>query len=157
MRQAADYLRRLRRVRSAGDLARLAAALWGGGRSLPAVGQHGAAATGNIRGALAGRSAGRRGGSRRGAAPLSRAAVPLSLGCVTALREQVSASLRPAHDETAERVRQAAMNGNETGWKEAGKERRLWAAVTATAALLVTHTSRGRSGRRLCPVSRSRG
>jgi transposase len=73
--------------------------------------------------------------------------VPLSLGSVTALQEQLSAALLPAHGEIAQRVRQAAAkNVDETGWKQAGKKRWLWAAVTATAALFVIHLRRGAAG-----------
>jgi transposase len=73
--------------------------------------------------------------------------VPLSLGSVTALQEQLSAALLPAHDEIAFQVRQAAAkNVDETGWKQAGKKRWLWAAVTATAALFVVHLKRGAAG-----------
>jgi transposase len=73
--------------------------------------------------------------------------VPLSLGSVTALQEQLSAALLPAHQEIAEQVRAAAAkNVDETGWKQAGKKRWLWAAVTATAALFVIHLRRGAQG-----------
>jgi transposase len=73
--------------------------------------------------------------------------VPLSLGGVTAMQEQLSEALLPAHDEIAERVRQAAAkNVDETGWKQAGQKRWLWAAVTSTAALFVIHLRRGAAG-----------
>jgi transposase len=73
--------------------------------------------------------------------------VPLSLGSVTALQEQLSAAFLPGHEEIAFQVRQAAAkNVDETGWKQAGKKRWLWAAVTATAALFVIHLRRGASG-----------
>jgi transposase len=73
--------------------------------------------------------------------------VPLSLGSITALQEHLSAALLPAHDEIAEQVRQAAAkNVDETGWKQAGKKRWLWVAVTATAALFVVHLKRGAAG-----------
>jgi len=70
--------------------------------------------------------------------------VPLSLGSVTALQGQMSDALQPAHQEIAQAVRQApAKNVDETGWKQAGDKRWLWAAVTATAALFVIHLKRG--------------
>jgi transposase len=73
--------------------------------------------------------------------------VPLSLGSVTALQEQLSAALLPAHEEIAEAVRPApAKNVDETGWKQAGKRRWLWAAVTSTCALFVIHLKRGAEG-----------
>lgn len=72
---------------------------------------------------------------------------PLSLGSVTALQEQVSQALAPAHQEIAAEVRPApAKNVDETGWKQAGEKRWLWAAVTATAALFVIHLRRGAAG-----------
>jgi len=73
--------------------------------------------------------------------------VPLSLGSVTALQEQLGEALAPAHAEIAEAVRPAPVkNVDETGWKQAGKKRWLWAAVTSTAALFVIHLRRGADG-----------
>jgi transposase len=73
--------------------------------------------------------------------------VPLSLGSVTALQEQLGAALLPAHEEIAQAVRPAPVkNVDETGWKQAGKKRWLWAAVTSTAALFVIHLRRGAEG-----------
>jgi len=73
--------------------------------------------------------------------------VPLSLGSVTALQEQLGEALAPAHQEIAEAVRPAPVkNVDETGWKQAGKKRWLWAAVTSTAALFVIHLKRGAEG-----------
>jgi transposase len=73
--------------------------------------------------------------------------VPLSLGSVTALQEQMSDALAPAHQEIADAVRPApAENVDETGWKQAGKKRWLWAAVTPTCALFVIHLRRGAEG-----------
>src|SRR5262249_8081971 len=58
-------------------------------------------------------------------------------------------ALLPAYHEVAEGVRAAAVkNVEETGWKQAGKRRWLWAAVTATAALFVVHRRRGAVGLR---------
>jgi len=73
--------------------------------------------------------------------------VPLSLGSVTALQEQMSEALAPAHEEIAQEVRPAPVkNVDETGWKQAGKKRWLWTAVTNTAALFVIHLRRGAEG-----------
>jgi|SRR5271166_779602 len=73
--------------------------------------------------------------------------VPLSLGSVTALQQQMSAALAPAHEEIAAEVRPApTKNVDETGWKQAGAKRWLWAAVTSTAALFVIHLKRGAVG-----------
>jgi transposase len=75
--------------------------------------------------------------------------VPLSLGSVTALQEQMSQALQPAHQQIAEEVRPAPLkNVDETGWKQAGSKRWLWAAVTASAALFVIHLRRGVAGLR---------
>lgn len=73
--------------------------------------------------------------------------VPLSLGSVTAPQGQLGEALAPAHQEIAEAVRPApAKNVDETGWKQAGKKRWLWAAVTPTAALFVIRLRRGAEG-----------
>jgi transposase len=73
--------------------------------------------------------------------------VPLSLGSVTTLQQQMSAALAPAHQEIAAEVRPAPIkNVDETGWKQAGDKRWLWAAVTASAALFVIHLKRGAVG-----------
>lgn len=73
--------------------------------------------------------------------------VPLSLGSVTALQEQMSQALEPAHQQIAAAVRPAPVkNVDETGWKQAGNKRWLWAAVTDTAALFVIHLRRGAVG-----------
>ena len=73
--------------------------------------------------------------------------VPLSLGSITALQEQMSQALQPAHQEIAAEVRPApAKNVDETGWKEAGAKRWPWAAVTAQAVLFVIHLRRGAAG-----------
>jgi transposase len=73
--------------------------------------------------------------------------VPFSLGSITTLQEQMSQALQPAHRQIAEEVRPAPVkNVDETGWKQAGKKRWLWAAVTASAALFVIHLRRGALG-----------
>ena len=72
---------------------------------------------------------------------------PLSLGTVSHLEGQVSASLAAAHAEVAQAVRRAAVKHvDETGWKKAGRTCWLWAAVTHTAALFVVHAGRGAAG-----------
>jgi transposase len=73
--------------------------------------------------------------------------VPVSLGSITALQEQMSQALQPAHQQIAAAVRPAPVkNVDETGWKQAGGKRWLWAAVTATATLFVIHLKRGAAG-----------
>src|SRR5206468_1904508 len=60
--------------------------------------------------------------------------VPVSLGSMTRLQEQMSQALAPAYAEIAAAVRPAPVkNVDETGWKQAGGKRWLWAAVTASA------------------------
>jgi len=73
--------------------------------------------------------------------------VPLALGTVSHLEQEMSQALAGAHTEVAEAVRQAPVkNVDETGWKQAGRRCWLWAAVTSTAALFVVHAKRGLSG-----------
>jgi transposase len=75
--------------------------------------------------------------------------VPIALGTIDALQGQMAQALEQPHQEVAQEVRQAAAkNVDETGWKQAGKKRWLWAAVTATAALFVIHARRGVAGLR---------
>jgi transposase len=75
--------------------------------------------------------------------------IPTSLGSVATLQGQMSEALEAPPREIAAEVRQAAArNVDETGWKEAGQKRWLWAAVTASAALFVIHARRGADGLR---------
>jgi transposase len=73
--------------------------------------------------------------------------VPVSLGTVVALEQEMSAALAAAHAEAGQAVREAPVkNVDETGWKQAGQRRWLWAAATATVAFFVIHTRRGWDG-----------
>ncbi len=73
--------------------------------------------------------------------------VPVSLGTVVALEQEVSAALAAPHDEAREAVRSAPVkNVDETGWKRAGQKCWLWAAATATAAFFVIHGRRNFAG-----------
>ena len=73
--------------------------------------------------------------------------VPISLGTVGVLERQTAAALAAAHDEAGEAVRTApARNVDETGWKQAGQRRWLWAAATATVAFFVIHARRNWEG-----------
>jgi transposase len=73
--------------------------------------------------------------------------VPLSLGSVGHLAQQMSAALAPAHAEAVQAVRAAAIkNVDETGWKLAGVGCWLWAAATATVAAFVIHARRSAAG-----------
>jgi transposase len=73
--------------------------------------------------------------------------VPVSLGTVVALEQQMSAALAEAHAEARDAVRAAPVkNTDETGWKQAGRRCWLWMAATATIAYFVIHARRGWTG-----------
>jgi transposase len=69
--------------------------------------------------------------------------VPISLGKVSALEQEMSAALKPAYDEAVAEVRAApSKHVDETGWKKAGVKRWLWAAATSTVAVFLIHARR---------------
>jgi transposase len=69
--------------------------------------------------------------------------VPLALGTVSHLEQQMSAALAPAHAEAVAAVREARVKHvDETGWKEAGRRCWLWVAATATVAAFRIHARR---------------
>ena len=69
--------------------------------------------------------------------------VPIALGTVSNLEQEMSAALTPAHGAAQQFVQQAAFKHvDETGWKEAGRQRWLWAAATATVVCFVIHGKR---------------
>jgi transposase len=69
--------------------------------------------------------------------------VPIALGTVSALEQQMSEALAPAHEQVLEAVREAPVKHvDETGWKQAGQRRWLWVAATQTVAAFVIHTRR---------------
>jgi len=73
--------------------------------------------------------------------------VPVSLGTVAQVEQEVSGALASAHVEAAAAVRQAtAKNVDETGWKQAGRLCWLWTAVSRGAAYFVIHARRGAVG-----------
>jgi transposase len=73
--------------------------------------------------------------------------IPLGLGTVANLEQEVSTALAPGHSAAQQAVRQAAVkNVDETGWKEAGQRRWLWAAATTLVACFVIHPTRGALG-----------
>jgi len=75
--------------------------------------------------------------------------VPVSVGTVAAVEQQLSSALAPAHAQAQQAVQQAAVkNVDETSWKLAGQLCWLWAAVTATVACFVIHSRRGARGLR---------
>lgn len=73
--------------------------------------------------------------------------VPLGLGTVSALEQEMSQALAPAHTEAQATVQAAPVKHvDETGWKQAGQRCWLWVAATATVACFVIHLSRGAKG-----------
>ena len=73
--------------------------------------------------------------------------VPIALGSVANLEQEMSAALQPAHVQAQQAVQQAPVKHvDETGWKQAGKKRWLWAAATAAVVCFVIHAKRGLPG-----------
>jgi transposase len=73
--------------------------------------------------------------------------VPISLGTVANLEQEMSAALQAAHTEAQKAVQQAPIKHvDETGWKEAGRKRWLWGAATATVVCFVIHATRSVDG-----------
>ncbi len=73
--------------------------------------------------------------------------VPIALGTVSNLEQEMSAALAPAHAEAQQAVQDAAAkNVDETGWKRAGNRCWLWGAATALVACFVIAPSRGALG-----------
>lgn len=69
--------------------------------------------------------------------------VPIAIGTLSNLEQETSAALEAAYQETRKHVADAAVkNIDETGWKQAGKKRWLWAAATANAVLFLIHPRR---------------
>jgi transposase len=70
--------------------------------------------------------------------------VPIALGSVAALQGQMSRALQAPHGRIGDEVRAAAAkNVDETGWKQAGRKRWLWVAVSTTASYFLVHARRG--------------
>ncbi len=64
--------------------------------------------------------------------------VPIALGTVANLEREMSAALASAHQEAITAVRQAPVKYvDETGWKQAGRKRWLWAAATTKVAVFI--------------------
>ncbi|MGH9207606.1 MAG: IS66 family transposase, partial [Acidimicrobiales bacterium] len=73
--------------------------------------------------------------------------VPVSLGSIGHLEEQMSQALAPAHAEAVTAVRTAEVkHADETSWRQSGKKRWLWLAATATVAAFVVHARRSLAG-----------
>ena len=70
--------------------------------------------------------------------------LPMSLGSVVNLEQTVSAALAGVYTEVQASVQQQPhVNMDETGWKQAGKRRWLWVAVSTLATLFHVAVSRG--------------
>jgi transposase len=70
--------------------------------------------------------------------------VPVALGTVANLHEEVSAALAPAHAEAVQAVRDAPVKHvDETSWKLGGKLCWLWLAASGTVAAFLIHARRG--------------
>jgi transposase len=73
--------------------------------------------------------------------------VPIALGTVSNLEQEMSAALATAHAEARQAVQEAkTKNVDETGWKRAGSRCWLWGAATALVACFVIAPSRGAAG-----------
>jgi transposase len=73
--------------------------------------------------------------------------VPIALGTVANLEQEMSGALQSAHAQAQQAVQQAPIkNVDETGWKQAGQKRWLWAAATASVVCFVIHPKRGLPG-----------
>jgi transposase len=73
--------------------------------------------------------------------------VPMSLGTIGNLEQEMSAALQTAHAAAQQVVQQARVKYvDETGWKQAGAKRWLWGAATATVVCFVIHATRGWQG-----------
>jgi transposase len=84
--------------------------------------------------------AGCHGVSKRGLEEICEALfqAPIALGTIANLEQEMSAALAPAHQEAIEAVRQAPVKCvDETGWKQAGRKRWLWAAATTTVTVFI--------------------
>lgn len=96
--------------------------------------------------------AGSHGMSRRGIEEVveTMLRVPIAVGTIANLEQEMSAALGPAYQEVRHQVAEAAVKHlDETGWKEAGKKRWLWVAATATAVLFLIHPRRNLDALRL--------
>ena len=73
--------------------------------------------------------------------------VPLSLGSIAHLEQQMSQALATPHAEALQAVRVApAKHVDETSWKQKGRRRWLWVAATSTVAVFLICLRRGADG-----------
>jgi transposase len=72
--------------------------------------------------------------------------VPIALGTVSNLEQEIAAALAPTHAEATQAVRAAPVKHvDETGWQQHGLKRWLWVAATRLVAVFVIHPLRDRS------------
>ena len=73
--------------------------------------------------------------------------VPIALGTISNLEQEMSAALADAHAEAQEAVQAAdSKHVDETGWKQAGQKRWLWGAATNLVACFIIAPTRGSAG-----------
>jgi transposase len=73
--------------------------------------------------------------------------VPVALGTVVKLEEDVSAALAAAHAEAQAAVQAAPIkHADETGWKQAGRRCCLWLAATTQVAVFLLYARRSLEG-----------
>jgi len=69
--------------------------------------------------------------------------VPVALGTIAKLEQEMSAALEPAHKEALAAVQQAPVkHADETGWKKAGHKRWLWVVATTNVVYFLIHRLR---------------
>ena len=69
--------------------------------------------------------------------------VPVALGTISNLEREATAALEPAYQEARRAAADAPVkNVDETGWKQGGLKRWLWAAATGVATVFLIHPRR---------------
>ena len=69
--------------------------------------------------------------------------VPVALGTIAKLEQEMSAALEPAHQEALAAVQKAPVkHADETGWKKAGHKRWLWVVATTNVVVFLIHRLR---------------
>jgi transposase len=69
--------------------------------------------------------------------------VPVALGTIAKLEQEMSAALEPAHKEALAAVQEAPVkHADETGWKKAGHKRWLWVVATTNMVVFLIHRLR---------------
>jgi transposase len=73
--------------------------------------------------------------------------VPVALGTVSNLEEEMSKALAAVHEEALAAVQTAPVKHvDETGWKKQGQKCWMWVAATAQLSVFVLHARRGLTG-----------